>query len=122
MLHHEDPEVAVLHEADEELGELGALGGVEPRRRLVEQQQVRPPGQGPGQLDEAALAGGDLRRQPVVDQAEAGLVDELRLIVYPLMAGEGPTLFEPGLDAKLKLVSSTPFASGAVGLVYEKAE
>jgi dihydrofolate reductase len=53
---------------------------------------------------------------------KAGLVDELRLIVYPLMVGEGPTLFEPGMDAKLKLVSSTPFASGAVGLVYEKAE
>src|SRR5438270_12418775 len=68
VLHHEDPEVAVLDEADEQLGELGALGGVEARRRLVEEQEVGSPGQRPGQLDEAALAGRDLRRQPVVDR------------------------------------------------------
>ena len=53
---------------------------------------------------------------------KAGLVDELRLIVYPLMVGEGPTLFESGTQTKWKLVESRQFASGAVGLVYEKSE
>jgi dihydrofolate reductase len=53
---------------------------------------------------------------------KAGLVDQLRVIVYPLMAGEGPTLFEPGTSNKWTLASSKPFASGAIGLVYDKAE
>src|SRR5437899_5192679 len=84
VLHHEDAEVALGDEADEQLGELGALGGVEARRRLVEQEELRPPGQRPGQLHQAALAGGDLRRQPVVDRAEPRLLDEL--------VGHGPDL------------------------------
>jgi dihydrofolate reductase len=53
---------------------------------------------------------------------KAGLVDELRLIIYPLMVGEGPTLFEAGMDAKWKLVESTQFTSGAVGVVYQTGE
>src|SRR5258708_39746435 len=33
VLHHEDPEVAVLHQADEQLRDLGALGDAGARRR-----------------------------------------------------------------------------------------
>lgn len=45
VLHHEDAEVAVAHEPhQEELAELVALGGVQTRRRLVEEQEPGSPG------------------------------------------------------------------------------
>ena len=51
-----------------------------------------------------------------------GLVDSLHLLVYPLTVGEGPRLFEDGMASKFKLVESRQFASGVVGLVYDRAE
>lgn len=47
------------------------------------------------------------------------LVDRYRLLVYPLVVGEGKRLFEGGIPATLKLVESRSFGSGVVALVYE---
>lgn len=47
------------------------------------------------------------------------LVDRYRLLVYPLVLGEGQRLFEEGATTKLKLVESRSFSSGVVGLIYE---
>ena len=46
-----------------------------------------------------------------------GLVDEYRLIVYPVVLGDGKRLFGSE-KATLDLVEVRPFASGATGLVY----
>lgn len=49
------------------------------------------------------------------------LVDELHLLVYPLMLGEGKRLFPQGKTAKFVLRQTTPFPSGVVGLDYVRA-
>jgi len=45
-------------------------------------------------------------------------VDELHLLVYPLMLGSGKRLFADGVRQEFKLVSSKPYPSGVVGLHY----
>ena len=52
--------------------------------------------------------------------AELGLIDEYELVVHPILAGHGPTLFA-GLSKRidLKLVSRLEFGSGAVAMRYE---
>jgi dihydrofolate reductase len=52
--------------------------------------------------------------------AELGLIDEYELIVHPVLAGHGPTLFA-GLSKRidLKLLSRLELASGAVAMRYE---
>ena len=47
----------------------------------------------------------------------AGLVDEYRLFVFPLVVGRGARLFESA-DTRLQLVESRSFRSGAVLLRY----
>jgi dihydrofolate reductase len=49
-----------------------------------------------------------------------GLVDEFRLFVFPVVVGRGARLFESG-EAKLKLLETRPFVSGAVLLCYATA-
>jgi dihydrofolate reductase len=50
---------------------------------------------------------------------EAGLLDELRLMVHPLVLGGGKRLFEDGGEQEtLKLASSETFATGVVSLAY----
>jgi dihydrofolate reductase len=50
---------------------------------------------------------------------DAGLLDELHLFVHPAAAGSGLKLFEDGGPARhLKLISSRPFSTGVVYLVY----
>jgi dihydrofolate reductase len=49
-----------------------------------------------------------------------GLVDEVRLIVYPVVLGRGKRLFGDE-QATLDLVEVRRFASGAAGLVYRPA-
>ena len=48
-----------------------------------------------------------------------GLVDQIRLLVYPLVLGKGKRLFENGTTASLKLVESKDMGGGVVSFVYE---
>jgi dihydrofolate reductase len=48
-----------------------------------------------------------------------GLVDRIRLLVYPVVVGSGKRLFSEGLSTTLKLIETRPFSSGVVGLIYE---
>lgn len=48
-----------------------------------------------------------------------GLVDELKLLVYPIAVGKGRRLFKDGEQVKLKLIENKPFASGAIALIYQ---
>jgi dihydrofolate reductase len=48
-----------------------------------------------------------------------GLVDEYRLIVNPVVLGNGTPMFQPGELLKLKLLQAKPFKSGNVLLIYE---
>jgi len=50
-----------------------------------------------------------------------GHLDELRLLVYPVLQGKGKKLFEGTGDTNLKLVSSKTFATGVVALIYGRA-
>ena len=53
---------------------------------------------------------------------EQKLVDELRLLVHPLVRGHGPKLFEDGLPtASFELVDLQSFSTGALGLTYRPA-
>jgi dihydrofolate reductase len=52
---------------------------------------------------------------------EQGLVDELHLLVHPLVVGHGKKLFADGASVPLALVSSTTFTTGVLHLVYAPA-
>jgi dihydrofolate reductase len=49
---------------------------------------------------------------------EYKLVDQLNLLVYPVILGEGKKLFEGALKTELKLIESETFATGVVKLIY----
>jgi dihydrofolate reductase len=53
---------------------------------------------------------------------EQGLVDELHLLVHPIVVGHGAKLFTDGATVPLRLVSSDTFPTGVVHLVYAGAE
>lgn len=48
----------------------------------------------------------------------ADLVDELHLLLYPLMLGSGKRLFPDGVHSTFALKSVTPYSTGVVGLHY----
>jgi dihydrofolate reductase len=53
---------------------------------------------------------------------DAGLVDELRLMVFPVLLGSGKRLFDGHDDKKsLKLTDSTTVGDGIMILTYQKA-
>jgi dihydrofolate reductase len=57
-----------------------------------------------------------------VNLLRAGLVDELRIMVMPVVLGDGHSLFRTAEDRiGLKLVSVKPFESGNVWLTYQPA-
>ena len=47
-----------------------------------------------------------------------GLIDEYRLLVYPLILGKGKRLFQDGVKATLNLTDVKSFPSGVVALIY----
>jgi dihydrofolate reductase len=49
------------------------------------------------------------------------LIDEYRLLVYPLVLGHGKRLFDGSSTANLKLVESKAFSTGVVKVVYQPA-
>ncbi len=49
------------------------------------------------------------------------LVDRYRLLVYPLVLGQGKRLFQEGVTASLQLVETRAFSSGVTALIYEPA-
>jgi dihydrofolate reductase len=52
-----------------------------------------------------------------------GLLDELRLMVHPVILGGGKPLFEERVDRDaVKLVDSRMFATGVVYLTYRPAD
>ena len=51
---------------------------------------------------------------------KGGLLDELRLMIHPLVLGSGKRLFEDGGDREvLELVDSKAFDTGVVVLTYQ---
>jgi dihydrofolate reductase len=76
----------------------------------------------------------ELKRQPGKDILVFGsgtlvnalmrhdLIDELRLMVFPIVVGSGKRLFEDGLEEMvLRLVDTTTFDSGVIVLTYRPA-
>jgi dihydrofolate reductase len=54
---------------------------------------------------------------------QGDLLDELRLMVHPIVVGSGKRLFEDGSDQKaLELVDSKTFSTGVVYLTYQSAQ
>jgi dihydrofolate reductase len=52
---------------------------------------------------------------------EGGLVDEIRLMVYPVLAGGGKRLFEAGGTKRLRLVDSRIVGDGVAIMIYQPA-
>ena len=52
---------------------------------------------------------------------EEALVDELHLLVHPVVVGHGKKLFADGAKVPLTLVSATTFTTGVLHLVYAPA-
>ena len=51
-----------------------------------------------------------------------GLLDELRLLVHPIVVGNGKRLFEEGASVPLELVDSKTFSTGVLYLTYAPAD
>ena len=73
--------------------------------------------QQPGK-DISIVGSGTLVRSLLAD----GLLDELRLMLHPVVVGSGKRLFEDGSDQKaLELVDSKTFSTGVLYLTYRPA-
>ncbi len=49
------------------------------------------------------------------------LIDEYRLLVYPIVLGSGKRLFPEGRPMPLRLIDTQTFSSGVVALTYQHA-
>jgi dihydrofolate reductase len=58
----------------------------------------------------------------VVSLLRAGLLDELHLLVHPIVVGSGKRLFDDGAQVPLKLVDSQTFGTGVLNLTYARAD
>ena len=58
--------------------------------------------------------------QLVHEMLEKDLVDELHLLVYPIILGGGKRALPAGLHQTFSLTSSKPYPSGVVGLNYTR--
>jgi dihydrofolate reductase len=86
-----------------------------PGDRAAEQiaELKRQPGKNIGMTGSGTLASWLLRE---------GLLDELRLLVIPVVLGHGKRLFaEPGDKVPLRLLDSATFATGVMHLAYARA-
>jgi dihydrofolate reductase len=63
----------------------------------------------------------DGSQQLVHTLLEHDLVDELHLLLYPLVLGGGKRLLPERVHLTFRLRSATPYPSGVVGLRYERA-
>jgi dihydrofolate reductase len=50
-----------------------------------------------------------------------GLIDELKLMIHPIVVGEGRRLFENGLHSELELADAKVFGTGVVYATYRPA-
>ena len=50
-----------------------------------------------------------------------GLLDELRLLVHPIVVGHGKRLFDDSEQIPLKLADSKTFSTGVLALTYQRA-
>jgi dihydrofolate reductase len=55
----------------------------------------------------------------VTSLLQHNLVDEVKLLVFPIVLGSGKKLFQAGISAKLNLIDSKTFGSGVVALTYQ---
>ena len=74
-------------------------------RRLKQEASKNLVQYGVGELTESVL--------------QHGLVDELRLLVFPFVFGKGPFVFEKMVTGNLKLLNTRIFSSGVVELAYQ---
>lgn len=51
-----------------------------------------------------------------------GLLDELHLLVHPIVVGNGKRLFDDGPQVPLRLTGSQTFSTGVLHLTYERAD
>ena len=49
------------------------------------------------------------------------VLDELRLLVHPIVVGRGKHLFDDRVQKNLRLVGSQTFTTGVLNLIYERA-
>ena len=67
-----------------------------------------------GERDLWVVGGGNVASQ----FADAGLLDEVRLTLVPVVLGEGKPLFNRGVPAAMQLAEAHPFDNGMVHLRY----
>lgn len=65
---------------------------------------------------EVMLAGGENLNSSFLNE---NLVNEIRIIVKPLVIGQGKSLFNVSKNVNLKLLSNTPLANNSIELAYE---